>query len=136
MSDHDTPDGPLADVRDWLSETARLLAGSTVRATNYDPRRHGTLVDFDGVEGEEERDRYWLNVPYAFAVITYDPDDQEHHYHVVEPSLTPVERDLLDRLYEDVRDPLIYRDDVAEDPERALWDETLERLQEYGVELR
>ncbi|MHB9286022.1 type II/IV secretion system ATPase subunit [Halobacteriales archaeon Cl-PHB] len=135
MSDHDTPDGTLAEVRDWLSETARLLAGSTVRATNYDPRRHGALVQFDGVEGEEEQERYWLNVPYAFATITYDPDDQEHYYHVVEPSLAPVERNLLDRLYEDVRDPLIYRDDVADDPERALWDETRERLQEYGVEV-
>ncbi len=126
--------GALGGLRQWLSDTARLLTGSSVSATNYDPRRHGSLVSYDGVEGHEEIDRYWLNVPYAFAVITYDPETTEHRYNVIEPSLSPVEQDLLERLFEDVRDPLLYTDDAADDdPETALRDQVRARLGEYGV---
>jgi flagellar protein FlaI len=144
MSEHDsTPDAPtpntggdggtLDGIRDWLSRTARLLTGSVVTVTDYDPRRHGRLVSFDGLDGYEEIDRYWVDAPFAFVSINYDREAQEHRYHVVEPNLTDVERDLLDRLFDDVRDPLLYRDDVDDDPERALKEELRERLEEYGV---
>jgi len=124
----------LASVREWLAGTARLLTGTSVSVPNYDPRRHGRLVTFDGVDGHEEVDRYWLNAPYAFAVITYDPDTTEHRYNVVEPNLTADERELLDRLFEDVRDPLLYADDVDDQsPEAALRDQLRARLGEYGV---
>jgi len=124
----------LASVREWLVGTARLLTGTSVSVPNYDPRRHGRLVTFDGVDGHEEVDRYWLNAPYAFAVITYDPDTTEHRYNVVEPNLTADERELLDRLFEDVRDPLLYADDVDDQsPEAALRDQLRDRLGEYGV---
>jgi len=124
----------LASVREWLAGTARLLTGTSVSVPNYDPRRHGRLVTFDGVDGHEEVDRYWLNAPYAFAVITYDPDTTEHRYNVVEPNLTADERELLDRLFEDVRDPLLYADAVDDQsPEAALRDQLRARLGEYGV---
>ena len=124
----------LASVREWLAGTARLLTGTSVSVPNYDPRRHGRLVTFDGVDGHEEVDRYWLNAPYAFAVITYDPDTTEHRYNVVEPNLTADERELLTRLFEDVRDPLLYADDVDDQsPEAALRDQLRARLGEYGV---
>ena len=123
----------LEDLREWLSRTARLLTGSTISVTDYDPRRHGRLVEFGGVDGFEETDRYWVNAPFAFVSINRDPESQEYRYQVVEPSLTDVERDLLDRLYEDVRGPLLYRTDVVEDPEAALREELQERLGEYGV---
>ena len=123
----------LADVRDWLSRTARLLTGSVVTVTDYDPRRHGRLVTFDGLDGYEEVDRYWVDAPFAFVSINYDPEAQEHLYYVVEPELTEVESNLLDRLFDDVRDPLLYREDIADDPEQALKTELRERLEEYGV---
>jgi len=46
---------------------------------------------------------------------------------------TSSRRDLLDRLFEDVRDPLIYRADVDEVPEDALIEELRARIEEYGV---
>jgi flagellar protein FlaI len=123
----------LADVRDWLSRTARLLTGSAVRVTDYDPKRHGRLVDFDGLDGYEEIERYWVDAPFAFISINFDPEAQEHLYYVVEPELTSLEQQLLDRLHEDIRDPLLYRDDIDDNPEKALREELRERLEEYGV---
>jgi flagellar protein FlaI len=128
-------DGRLAGLREWARAIGRLLTGSDLAATEYDPRRHGPLVDFDGGEGMEEVERYWLNAPYAFASINHDADAAEYRYQVVEPSLTSVERDLLDRLFEDVRDPLIYADDVDDDPEAALRSQLASRLREYGIDL-
>jgi len=126
--------GSLAGLREWLGGTARLLTGSSVSVSNYDPRRHGRLVSFDGVDGHEEVDRYWLNAPYAFAAVTYDPETTEHRYNVVEPTLTTDERTLLDRLFEDVRDPLLYADDLDDrSPEAALRDQIHDRLGEYGL---
>jgi flagellar protein FlaI len=81
----------------------------------------------------EEIDRYWLNVPFAFVSINYDPETTEHRYQVVEPDLTATEQDLLDRLFDDVRNPLLYRDDVADDPEAALREEVQDALEDYGV---
>ncbi len=139
MADDQSPDGrqagPLSGVRQWLSRTARALGGPAVPVSNYDPGRHGPLVSFDGLDGHEEVDRYWLNAPYAFVSINFDPASDEYRYHVVEPSLDEFEADLLDRLFEDVRGPLIYRTDVDDDPERALREELRARLVEYGVDV-
>ncbi|MBX0323077.1 type II/IV secretion system ATPase subunit [Halomicroarcula sp. F13] len=139
MSNPETPDpgdvvkDPLGHVQSWLSRTATILSGSAVPESNYDPGRHGSLVSYDGLDGFEEIERYWLNAPFAFVSINRDPENDEYRYHVVEPSLTDVERELLDRLFEDIRGPLIYRSDVDDDPERALREALRNRLEEYGV---
>ena len=122
-------------LRGWLSRTARALTGSAVTVTDYDPRRHGRLVSFDGLDGYEEIDRYWVNAPFAFVSINYEPATTDYLYYVVEPQLSSLEQDLLDRLFEDVRGPLLYRDDVAADPEQALHEELQARLEEYGVQV-
>jgi len=125
----------FSGLRRRLSRTARALVGSEIDVPEYDPRTHGRLVEFAGLEGKDERERYWLDAPYAFVSINYDPETTEHVYHVVEPELTDLEAELLDRLYEDIRGPLLYREGVAEDPERALQEALSDRLGEYGVEL-
>ncbi len=141
MSEHESTDGDaessalLEGVRQWVTRTARIVGGTAVPVSNYDPKRHGPLVSFDGLDGYEEVERYWLNAPFAFASINHDPEANEHRYHVVEPSLDEFERDLLDRLFDDVRDPLIYRADVSDDPEEALAEEVRARVEEYGVVL-
>ncbi|QGA83102.1 type II/IV secretion system ATPase subunit [Halomicrobium sp. LC1Hm] len=124
---------PLSGVRDWLSRTARMLSGAAVPSTNYDPQRHGKLVEYTVPEQYDEIDRYWLNAPFAFASINHDPEADEQFYQVVEPSLDEFERDLLDRLFEDIRGPLIYREDVSDDPEAALAAALRDRIEEYGV---
>jgi flagellar protein FlaI len=117
----------------WLSQTARALTGSSLTVTEYDPERHDRLVTFDGIDGYEEIDRYWVNVPFAFISINFDPEGTKHYFTVVEPSLTAFESELLERLFEDIRGPLLYREEVADDPEQALRGELQARLEEYGV---
>ena len=139
MSNPETPDpgdsvrNPLGQIQAWLSQTATILSGTAVPESNYDPARHGTLTRFSGLDGWEELERYWLNAPFAFVSINRDPETDEKRYQVIEPSLTDFESELLDRLYEDIRGPLIYRDAVDTDPERALREELHDRLEEYGV---
>ncbi len=140
MAHNDTP----GELRQWLVRTAEHLRGSTVELTNYDPTAHDPLVTTDGLEDfdGEETDRYWLDAPFAFASVTYDPETDEHRYRVVEPALDELERDLLDSLADDVRDHLLYRaDDSGEtpsedtDPGEVLREEMRDRLEEYGVEI-
>jgi flagellar protein FlaI len=117
----------------WLSQTARALTGSTISVTEYDPKRHDRLVTFDGLDGYEEVDRYWVNAPFAFVSINFHPEETKHYYYVVEPGLSEFETELLERLFEDIRGPLLYRDEVADDSEEALREELQARLEEYGV---
>ena len=139
MSNPETPDpgdsvrNPLDKIQAWLSRTATILSETAVPKSNYDPVRHGALSRFSGLDGWEEIERYWLNAPFAFVSINRDPDTDEKRYQVIEPSLTDFESELLDRLYEEIRGPLIYRDGVDTDPERALREELHDRLEEYGV---
>ncbi|MEF8820783.1 MAG: type II/IV secretion system ATPase subunit [Halovenus sp.] len=126
-------DGERSGLRGWLSQTARALTGSNVAVTDYDPKRHDRLVSFDGLDGYEEIERYWVDAPFAFVSINYNPEETEHLYHVVEPQLTEFEQELLDRLFEDIRGPLLYRETIAENPEAALREELTDRLEEYGV---
>ena len=124
--------------RDQLQQLATLLRGSSLEIEPYDPRVHRPLVAFDGPGEAEEVDRYWVNAPFAFVVITYHPDDSEHRYHAVEPDLTTGEYELLETLFEDIRAPLVYGTgdtSVAADPEERLKRTMIEQFEEYGVEM-
>jgi flagellar protein FlaI len=125
----------LAAMRHWLSSAASAVTGTRIDAPNYDPGRDRRLVVAPDTGDREEVDRYWLNVPYAFATIIYDESENAHRYEVIEPGLDDFEVDLLERLFSDVRDPLLYRDDVSDDPPGALREELRLRLEEYGVDV-
>jgi flagellar protein FlaI len=125
----------LGGVREWLSRATTALTGTTVDVPSYDPSRHRLLVSDPDTGDREEVQRYWLNAPYAYATITYDTEENEHRYEVVEPGLGEFELELLDRLFSDIRDPLLYRDDVSDDSAAALREELTLRLEEYGIEV-
>jgi flagellar protein FlaI len=125
----------LTAVRTWLSSAASAVTGTRISAPNYDPARFRRLVAEPDTGDRQEVERYWLNAPYAYVTITYDDEEDEHRYEVVQPGLDEFEADLLERLFSDVRDPLLYRDDVSDDPAGALRQELRLRLEEYGVEV-
>jgi flagellar protein FlaI len=126
-------------VREWrqtIQRTAEMLQGSTISIGDYDPITHGSLITFTGVPGYEEVERYWVNAPFAFVSINYDPEANEHLYHVVEPELDEFEVELLERLFSDLRESLIYRREMGnETAETVLGDELRELLEVYGVEV-
>ena len=126
--------GALSAIRWRLSQVAAVLARSEMDLDPYDPQRHGSLVSFAGREGYEEIERYWVNAPFAFVAILHDPEQNQHRYEVVEPELSAFEATLLDQLFTDSRESLIYR--AAYDPDDAeavITDQMLELLGEYGV---
>jgi len=129
--------GALESAVEQLSRTVEVFRGSRIDIENWAPGRHGRLVDFGGREGYEEVDRYWLNAPFSYASINYDAEENQYLYHVVEPSLDAFEAELLDALYEDVRNPLLYGEGPEDDEgaERVLIEELRDRLEEYGVDV-
>ncbi|MFB6078707.1 MAG: type II/IV secretion system ATPase subunit [Halarchaeum sp.] len=135
-SDPESASDQEGGLQTRLSRLLEMLRGSSVPAADYRPAEHGPLVSFDGLAGYEEVDRYWVNAPYAFVWIGYDDDASEHRYHVVEPSLNDVERELLQHLFEDVRDTLVYDAEYeTEDAEGVLRERARDLLEDYGAEL-
>ncbi|GGL22375.1 type II secretion system protein [Halarchaeum grantii] len=132
----DTLSGGYERIRWRLERAVEMLRGSTIAETDYRPAEHGPLVSFSGLDGYEEVDRYWVNAPYAFVWIGHDAEANEYRYHVVEPDLDDVEQELLENLFSDVRDTLVY--DAQYDPQDAesiLQERTQRLLEEYGAEI-
>jgi flagellar protein FlaI len=119
-----------------MRRVVEVVRGSTLDVPEYSPQDHGPLVSFDGLDGYEEADRYWVNAPYAFVYVGFDPDNDEYLYHVVEPWLDEFEQEILETLYDDIRDALIY--DAVYDPDDAesvLKSQMQRLLEEYGLEV-
>jgi len=91
------------------------------------------MVDRDAPVGYDEVETYWLERPYSSASVLYDSDNDEHYYYVTEPELDDIEREVLDRLYDDLRDVLVAREE--ETGEDAIERGSLDLVREYGVEL-
>jgi flagellar protein FlaI len=111
-----------------------MLRGSEVDVQPFEPGEDGPLASFDVPADHREVDRYWVNAPYAYVVITYDEVENEHAYHAVEPELDAFERDLLSRVREDIRDPLLFRQETDPTAETTLREELRDLLESYGVE--
>ncbi len=117
-----------------LSRTWELLQGSALDVRPFRPGEDGPLASFTVPDDEREVDRYWVNAPYAYVVITYDDVESEHRYYAVEPELDGFERELLDRVVDDIRDPLLYREGTGKTDEETLTSELETLLEGYGVE--
>lgn len=122
-------------LRDRAQTAVSLLRRPSIDVEPYDEDVHGPLISYDGISGQKEVERYWVNKPYAFASITFDPDEKEHCYHVIEPELSEFQQTLLDALLEDAHDTLVYRADTlnAVDRETILKERVVDLLEEYGV---
>ncbi|TKX59960.1 type II secretion system protein [Halorubrum sp. SS7] len=125
----------IEDLQRRLSHAWELLQGSTLDVRPFRPGEDGPLASFVVPEDEREVDRYWVNAPYAYVVITYDEAESEHRYYAVEPELDAFERDLLDRVVDDIRDPLLYREGTGKTDEETLRAELESLLEGYGVEV-
>jgi flagellar protein FlaI len=124
----------LDDLKRSARGTYETLLGSTLNVENYTPSAHGPLISFSGLPGYEEVERYWVDMPFAFVSINYDPENKEHLYHVVEPELDDWEATMLQNLLDDLRDTLIHRRRVGErSTERVIKSELASLIEEYGV---
>jgi flagellar protein FlaI len=71
---------------------------------DYNFEIHGSLIEYEVPHGYNEVERYWVNEPYSFIIIL--EKRSIYYYHVVEPALTLYEKDILERVYDDLRDIL------------------------------
>ncbi|QLD87538.1 Flp pilus assembly complex ATPase component TadA [Natronomonas salina] len=125
--------GTVDGVREQLVRTIEMLRGSRVPGEPFRPGEHGLVVE-DRSFDDREIERYWLNAPFSYAVVTYSDDDNKHLYRVVEPELDRFESDLLETLYDDVRTPLLYKTEEGT-PEDMLRSELRSRLEKYAVDV-
>jgi len=127
--------GKLDGFRRRLVRTYEMLRGSHLAVRPFRPDADGPLASFAVPDGHDELDRYWVNAPFAYVVITRDLDESENRYHAVEPDLSPFESTLRNRVLADIREPLLYRDDGDGDDESVLAAELESLLEEYGVDV-
>ncbi|MDG6244238.1 MAG: type II/IV secretion system ATPase subunit [Methanolobus sp.] len=100
----------------------------------YDPELHGSLVEFEVPAGFIEVERYWVNEPYSFICIL--ERGNIHRYHLVEPMLTPYEKDILERVYDDLQDILSLGGvNSGKDKESVLMENALMLFNRYHASL-
>ena len=121
-------------VTERIRRTLEMLRGTDLDTRPFRPE-DGPLADFQPPEGHEVVERYWVNAPYAYVVVTHDPEAAEHYYHAVEPELDEFERELLARVVEDIRDPLLFREGVGRAGQETLREELARLLEQYGADV-
>ncbi len=64
---------------------------------DYDPEKHGALVELtlDDDYSLEEIELYPVNEPYSYVRISYNPDAHTYLYEVLEPEMSPGEKELF-----------------------------------------
>ena len=102
----------------------------------YDPLKHGEISHFSGLEGYQEVERYWINEPYAFVVILYNAERNDHLYYVVEPEMTDFEQVFLTEIKDRLRDVLLV-EKVNEDgdKEKILDMKIASIVKDYSIEV-
>jgi flagellar protein FlaI len=126
-------EGRIETLRRRARYTWELLRGVDVAVRPFQPGEDGPLGSFSPPEDETEVDRYWVNAPFAYVVITHDDEESEYRYHAVEPDLDEFAASLLERIVEDIRDPLLYRSGSDTAEEETLREELESLLEQYGA---
>lgn len=128
------PKDQIPERRSLLSAFRKKEADLVVPEYHYDTA--GPLVTPRLAENEEELDSYWVEKGLSLVLITYNRVTRLKEYHLFEPILTRVEYELLERLYEDLRDILIMTDsEIREQPQRLLFRKAEALISQYGLSL-
>lgn len=84
-----------------------------------------------------ERQRYWVNKPFAFIVIYENIRENEYRYVCVEPRLTTVEQNIVDFFKEKLRASINYEsvplDATAADRSKIVRDEAVALFKRYNL---
>ncbi len=102
----------------------------------YNLAEHDPLVIAEIPPHYQEIDRYWVTEGLSLAVIAQNMQTYLIEYLLFEPPLSEFEYELLERLFEDLRDILILEDhDMDSDPGIVLSRKMQRLLVEYGLSL-
>ena len=70
----------------------------------YDFEQFGTLVEAEIPHEYAQIDRYWVEKGCSLVVIALNQKTNQKEYLLYEPALSEFEYELLERLFEDLRD--------------------------------
>ncbi|VVB97803.1 Type II/IV secretion system protein [uncultured archaeon] len=102
----------------------------------YHQSLHGLLVTFEGLEGYNEIERYWVNEPYSFVVILFNPEKNSYLYYVAEPKLSDFEDLLLKEIKDRLKDILLFEDVKSDaDKEKILTDKVKKVIKDYAIDI-
>jgi flagellar protein FlaI len=118
------------EVDTELAELEKKMAEGEVKAL----RRFEEYTTFTCPEGYREQERYWITEPYSWAAILFNPEKNERMYYLVEPSLTPSEKTILEMLHEHLLDRLTYEESTR-DRDTIIVDKVKELLDEYEISI-
>ena len=112
----------------------RLLQGTQRSAIlEYDFERDGTLVTPRLTDNYELVDQYWIEKGRSLVIIALNKRTNQKEYLLFEPTLSDFEYELLERLYEDLRDVLILSsDEIKKDRKRILLEKMHALIDDYG----
>lgn len=112
----------------------KIWKKKTKTLPTYDPAIHETLVEYENPKDCIEIERYWVDEPYAFISIIQK--NEVTQYHVVEPSLSVFEKEILERVYEDLQDILTLEDLTStQDKKNILTNKALWLFHRYRTSL-
>lgn len=127
-----------SDKPESLVEKIKLfLTREEDEKESYDASIHGPLIKFEGIKGyTEELERYWVNEPYAFVVILFNPEKNSNLYYVVEPKLSDFEELFLREIKDRLKDVLLFEDiKNDEQKDKILTDKVKKLVKEYSIEI-
>jgi flagellar protein FlaI len=133
-----TPAAPIQQKPDaTYRHYFRLLQGAERSAIlEYDFERDGTLVTPRLTDNYELVDQYWIEKGRSLVIIALNRRTNQKEYLLFEPSLSDFEYELLERLYEDLRDVLILSsDEIKKDRKRILLEKMHALIDDYGISL-
>ncbi|QSG14882.1 type II/IV secretion system ATPase subunit [Halapricum desulfuricans] len=127
-------DERTVDVNEELDEDSffSTMEGHTTVVNRYDLEK---AVPMEKKQHFDEVERYWVNKPYACAIVFHSRKENERKYYVVQPHLNPIEEDLRDFLSRKLRTAIKYADDeIAVDGSQAERANVIQRETEKLLE--
>lgn len=125
-------------IKEEYEDIRRYMRTRSQKKTALEPystEKFGPMVSFDVIAGYIEKERYWVNEPYAFVSILFNKDKNEYIYTVVEPELSVFERMVLETIYENILDTFALYENSNSAKTELLEKKTLELIDSYSIEV-
>ncbi len=134
LSDVET--GPAEKPETLFVKLKSVFSKEAEEVEAYHQALHGPLVTFEGLEGYNEIERYWVNEPYSFVVILFNPLKNSYLYYAAEPKLSDFEDLLLREIKDRLRDVLLFEDIKSdEDKEKTLTTKVNRLIKDYALDI-
>ncbi|WP_255148909.1 type II/IV secretion system ATPase subunit [Halorarius halobius] len=132
----DDPDVDLESLPDQSTIREAILSDVQAHFADHDGRFDApddsfleeSFFDFSYLDRYEEVERTWVNEPFAYVSVLYDPVEREYRYRVGEPELDEFEQYVRRDLVEYLRNSLMYQDIGGERTKEEVFEEDVLEL--------